>query len=69
MTVRIVLACLAVNGIYALAKYFGLFTLSSDRLFSGLILAGVILAGFAVCYFILTISGIRLTDSRKKKKE
>ena len=69
MTLRIVLACLAVNGIYALAKYFGLFALSSDRLFSGLILAGVILAGFAVCYFILTISGIRLTDSRKKKKE
>ena len=33
------------------------------------VLAGVILAGFAVCYFILTISGIRLTDSRKKKKE
>lgn len=69
MTFRIILACMAMNGVYALIRLSGLATMGTDILFDGLIAAGMALAGAVVYTFVLSISQITLKDpSRKKKK-
>lgn len=69
MTFRIILACMAMNGVYALIRLSGLPTSGTDVLFDGLIAAGMALAGAMVYTFVLSISGITLKDASKRKKK
>ena len=57
------------NGVYAIAKYFGLFNLSDSRMISILILAGIVFIAFLAGMFILSLSGIRLIQPKKKSKK
>ena len=66
---RIILASMAMNGVYAIAKYFGLFNLSDSRMISILILAGIVFIAFLAGMFILSLSGIRLIQPKKKSKK
>jgi O-antigen/teichoic acid export membrane protein len=66
---RILLASMAMNGVYALAEYFGILTLSGSPVITFLILAGVILIAGSAGMFILSLSGIRVADSKKSSKK
>jgi O-antigen/teichoic acid export membrane protein len=69
MTVRILLACLAMNGVYAIFKFFGIDGLSGEILFDVLIIGAMAVSGALVYMFILSISGIPLGTKKKRKKK
>ena len=69
MTFRILLACLAGNGVFALVKLAGFDGMSGDRLFDGAVIAAMIAIAFWAYSFILTLSGIHLFGDQKRKKE
>ena len=69
MTFRILLACLAMNGVFVIFKLLKLDALSGDRLFDGMLIMAMCAAGALVYVFILSISGIPLRTKKKRKKK
>lgn len=67
--IRIVLASMAMNGVYALARFFSLFTVSDSRLITLAVLAAAAFIAGMAGMFILSLSGIRLSEPKKTSKK
>lgn len=66
---RILLACLAMNGVFALFKFAGFGGLGRDMLINGLLILAMIITALAVYAFILDLSGIRMPLFHRKGKK